>query len=305
MAVPLKPALTLEEQLEHVQNEHGLFIGDVARAREILSQVNYYRLGAYGIGLRRADDPEKYKEGISLEHLYRLYTFDSHLRSALLHLIEQVEIEMRTQITYQLSLRYGPEGYRDVRNFCDQANAKGQSVHAALMDRFDREVSRQSSLPCVQHHQQKYGGHFPLWAAMELFSFGMTSTLYTLMRPEDQCAVASFYGVSERHLGGWLQTLVELRNRCAHYGRVYNMPLARIPYLYKEYKPYRSNKLFPAMLVLRRMMGRRASWNVFYNTLEALIDEYAEVRLSFMGFPENWKDLLGRNPEARLPGEGR
>lgn len=293
MAAPLKPALTFDEQIERLWKVHGLLVGDRERAIDILSRVNYYRLSAYGIGLRRREDPERYIDGISLEHLYRLYAFDSHLRSALLHLIEQVEIEIRTQIAYRLSLQYGPECYMDAQYFCDFTDAKGKSVYAGLIERFENEVQRQRRLPCVQHHLQKYGGHFPIWAAVELFTFGMTSSLFTIMKPEDRSAVAEFYDVSAQHLGSWILSLVELRNRCAHYGRIYNMPLVQAPYLFKEYKPYRSNKLFPALLVLRRMMGRRALWGVFYNTLEGLIDEYAEARLPFMGFPENWRELLG------------
>lgn len=115
------------------------------------------------------------------------------------------------------------------------------------------------------------------------------------MQPEDQKSIAAFYNVSYKHLGGWIQALVEVRNICAHYGRLYNMPLSQTPYLFKEYKQYRSgdiNKLFPVLLVLRRMTKDRPYWNTFYNTLEALVDQYHEVQLPFMGFPENWKEVL-------------
>lgn len=94
----LKPALSFDKQIDRLEEEHGLRIEDRAFALGVLSRVNYYRLSAYGIGLKKTDDPDKYIENISLEHLYNLYLFDSYLRSALLLIIEQIEIELRTQI---------------------------------------------------------------------------------------------------------------------------------------------------------------------------------------------------------------
>ena len=53
---PLKPALTFDEQIERLKNEHAVIIQDRSSAKDILSRVNYYRLSAYGIGLKRKDN---------------------------------------------------------------------------------------------------------------------------------------------------------------------------------------------------------------------------------------------------------
>ena len=290
--MPLKPAMTYEQQVARLIEEHGLVIGDRDEAREILSRVNYYRLSAYGIGLKRTDDKEKYIEGTSLARLYRLYVFDGYFRSALFFLIEQAEIEIRTQVAYHFSLKYGPEGYCDVANFADRLDSKGESIHGGVMARFRDEVRRQAALPCVVHHKTQYGGHFPAWAAVELFTFGMVSSLYSIMKSEDQKVIADFYSAKNNHLKSWLLSLVEVRNRCAHYGRIYNMPLAQAPFLYTEHALYRGRKVFPVILVLRRMMSRRPAWTTFLATLEGLIENHPEVNLGFIGFPENWLDVL-------------
>ena len=67
---PVKPARSYKEQLARLTDIHGLTIGDEARARYILSTVNYYRLTTYGKHLRRADDPDLFLPGVSLETLY-------------------------------------------------------------------------------------------------------------------------------------------------------------------------------------------------------------------------------------------
>lgn len=288
----LKPALTFEKQISRLEIEHGLIIDDRCEALDILSRVNYYRLSAYGIGLKRRDDPEKYVDGISLSHLYHLYEFDSHLRSALLHLLEQVEIELRTQIAYCLGLAYGSEGYMDPECFTHRLNRDGSEIHQVIISKFRDEVRRQANQPCVKHHQKNYDGHFPVWVAVELFSFGMLSSLYSIMKSEDQKCVAGFYNIDSHRLGKWMQSLVDVRNRCAHYGRIYNMPLSRTPALFSEYAAYQSNRIFPVLLILKRLMQGKPSWITFLETIKALMDEYTEVRLDRIGFPEEWQTLL-------------
>ena len=288
----LKKPLTYEEQLVRLREGHGLVIEDESEAIDILAQVNYYRLSAYGIGLKNREDPEKYRDGISLVYLYRLYSFDCHLRNALLQIIEHVEIELRTQIAYHISLAYGAEGYLDPNNFVDRINKDGESIHEITIKKFKNEVKHQKHLPCVKHHREKYDGHFPFWAAVELFSFGMLSSMYSIMRPADQKQVARFYNIPSSHLRKWMHFLSDIRNRCAHYGRIYNMPLPDAPRLFIENQAYSSNRIFSAFLILKRLTQGKPSWNTFLATLVGVIEEYPEANLAFMGFPKNWTQVL-------------
>lgn len=292
----LKPALTCEEQIERLKNVHNLTIADDAAALEIFKKVNYYRLSAYGLGLTQKDDKEKYVDGITLEHIYRLYKFDSIFRNLLIHVIEQLEIQLRTQISNFLALKYGSEGYVDPGHFTEKKTNAGASVHATVMDSFRKECDHQKNTPFVKHHMDKYDGHFPIWVAIELFTFGNLSSLYSIMVMEDRKEIAKQYNTEPKYLGGWILALVEIRNICAHYSRLYNMPLKQTPYLYSEYQKYRSgtrNKVFPALLSIKRMLNSDDRWCAFETQLEALIDEYSDVvRLSFMGFPKEWKTIL-------------
>ena len=293
---PLKPALTYPEQIERLKNVHNLTISDDAVAFEILKKVNYYRLSAYGLGLTQKNDKEKYLDGISLEHIFRLYEFDSRFRNILVHVIEQLEIQLRTQISNFLALKYGSEGYMDSTLFTDKKTKDGESVHAAVIANFKKECGHQKNAPFVKHHMDKYGGHFPVWVAVELFTFGNLSSLYSIMTLEDRKEIAKLYNTEPKYLGSWILALVEIRNICAHYSRLYNMPLKQSPHLYPEHKKYRAggiNKVFPALLSIKRMLNNDTRWQSFETQLETLIDEYSDVvRLSFMGFPEDWKEVL-------------
>ena len=113
----LKRALTYEEQVRRFIDEHGLCVLDEEYAVDILKKVNYYRLSAYGIGLKQRNNLENYNDGVSIETLYRLYLFDSQFKNILLHIIEQIEIQLRTQISNLLAVTYGPNVLEISHNF--------------------------------------------------------------------------------------------------------------------------------------------------------------------------------------------
>lgn len=294
----LKPALPYDEQIERLKNVHNLLIPDEKIALEILMKVNYYRLSAYGIGLVREDDREKYKDGITLEHIYRLYNFDSIFRNKLIHVIEQLEIQLRAQISNFLALKYGSEGYMNQDNFADKETKKGGSIHTAIIESFIKERDHQKNAPFVKHHMDKYEGRFPVWVAIELFTFGNLSSLYSIMKNEDRKEIAKLYNTEPNYLGSWILALVEIRNICAHYSRLYNMPLKQSPHMYSEYRKYKSgtiNKVFPALIAVKRMLNSDNRWTDFRMQLEELMDKYEDVViLSFMGFPEEWKTILSK-----------
>ena len=293
----LKPALTYSEQITRLQDIHNLIINDETNAINILKRVSYYRLSGYGIGLKNKNNSEKYIDGISIESLYKLYNFDSKFKNLLMHTIEQIEIQLRAQISNYLALKYGPEGYIDNTNFFDKLSKNGESIHSIIIDNFKNECTRQKNVPFVKHHMNKYNGHFPIWVAVELFTFGNLCSLYSIMKKEDQKEISYLYNTSPTHLTSWILSLVEVRNICAHYTRLYNLPLKQTPYLYKENKIYKStktNKIFPVIITLKRMLiGNKPLWIDFSCDLTKLINENADViNLSFMGFPKDWKEIL-------------
>lgn len=305
----LKKALTYEEQVDRLEKVHNLTIDSKEDAISILSRINYYRLSAYGIGLKKKDDPEKYADGISLKTLYRLYVFDSRFRNILFHTVEHIEIQFRTQMANYLALKYGPECYTDHQFFCCVHNQHGDDVFQVLLDEFLMERKRQKNLPFVIHHNQKYEGHFPIWAAVELFTFGRLTSLYSILKKDDTKAIAEIYNTRYHHLKSWLLSLVEIRNLCAHYGRIYNMPLKQKPYLFKEYSQYQTSriqKVFPVMIVMKLMLEKCKSpqWKSTYHELCALFEAYSNViNLSFIGFPDNWKYVLKPNDIDMSPGD--
>lgn len=295
-ARPLKEPLPYARQVEKLRKKHGLIIDDETVAVRVLKHVNYYRLSAYGISLRVPGDKDKYIEGTKFEDLYSLYRFDFRFRHLLLALIESFEIELRSRISFQLSMTYGSEGFRDPSNFLSTTDKEGKLYHTIVMEKLDSAIQDGARKPFVAHHNKEYGGMFPAWVSIELFTFGMLSMLFSIMLPHVRKMVTNVFGLlSIQQFNGWVQAFVDVRNRCAHNERLYNMPLRQPIAMFPDDAKYiikPLHRIFPVLLALKRVVSDKDLWEWFFYELEQLFMVHPEVDMTCIGFPPNWQDAL-------------
>lgn len=50
---------------------------------------------------------------------------------------------------------------------------------------------------------------------------------------------------------------------------------------------------------MKQILKSDRHWNLYVDQIELLIDKYEKVDVKTMGFPENWKELLGQNKGAK------
>ena len=160
------------------------------------------------------------------------------------------------------------------------------------MTKFKTEVRRQDDLPFVRHHNNKYGGQFPVWVAVELFSFGMLAQLYAILTQSDQWAVSKQYNLTPEEMGALISSAVDVRNICAHYSRLYNQEIDDKPILTAAYKPYESGFVFPTLLMLKCAAGSHAVYGRMIRDIAELERDYPEADLALGGFPKDWEDVL-------------
>ena len=98
-SLQVKPPTTYAEQVEILRGR-GLIIPDTDEAVKILKQVNYYRLSAYMLSLKKKD---RFIAGATIGNVYNLYEFDRKLRNLLMSALETIEIAFRTHISYTLA----------------------------------------------------------------------------------------------------------------------------------------------------------------------------------------------------------
>ena len=280
-----KPSTTYQEQVELMKNR-GCIILDEAACISFLQRVNYYRLTAYFLPFRRSD--QSYLEGITFEQIKGIYDFDQKMRAFLFPIIEELEIFIRTHLTYYHSQEYGSLGYMEASAF----NEKHR--HEESKERLYKLIKDNSRLPFVRHHNNNYGGEFPLWVAMELFSMGSLSRFYSDLLSKDAKKIASIFNTHPSCLRSWLQCLTNLRNRCAHYGRLYFAKFVSEPKIPSGEQHASTRRLFTQIFMLKLLYFDKEKWNQVYLTqLSTLIEEYSPyINLDHIGFPTDWKDQL-------------
>lgn len=284
----VKPPKTYKEQLD-ILKSRNLYIDDSENAEKTLQRINYYRISAYGLTLKDTLNKNQYIEGASFQKMLSLYEFDRKLRLILLGVLETIEIALRTHISYEIAHKFGPLGYKDKKNFINE------KYHQESLEELDALInkSRKGEL-FIQHHFKKYNGVIPIWAVIEVTSFGYLSKQYKNLNEEVKKHIAKiYYDVPHYYLESWFQTLSNIRNICAHYGRLYNKRLTFPPKLFrKERLQFDNSYIFAAIYIIQRLLTK-TDGNRFITDLEALISEYEfHIEFSHIGFPANWQELL-------------
>lgn len=282
-----QPAITIEEQIDNLKT-NGLVVKDEEYARKILNDISYFRLiKAYSLNLKVKNG--KYYEGVTFEQIVELYLFNANFRQILFPEIEKVEINLRCRIANYFSLKYGPLGYLNESNF------ENSEYHSEFLNEIEDELRRNYKTPFVKNFRNNYeDSKLPLYALIEVFSFGTLSKFYKNMISSDKKEIAKLFGVGYTYLESWLESISYVRNICAHYGRIYNAKLTKTPKLYKEYSEagIGNNRIFGVLICLRQLLIGDSHWNLFVDEIGMLFDKYEDVDIKTMGFVENWKRML-------------
>jgi abortive infection bacteriophage resistance protein len=277
----VKKHLTYEEQIEKLRSR-GCLINDDVACKNTLKNIGYYRLSAYFLPFKRDDD--NYTEELSFERVYHIYEFDRKLRNLLFAAIEVIEVSLRARIAYFHSEKYGPLGYLNPATFNNKHKPE------KFKENIDREIENNKKVLFVKHHIDNYGGQFPLWVICELFTFGMISYFYNDLTTADK---KQFAGSDYKDMVSWLRCCTDIRNICAHYGRLYYRSFSAMPTGFNIPEATK-RRLWGAMLSVKALYPSTDKWNTeFMPAIEALFEEYKEdINLYHLAFPKNWTQQL-------------
>lgn len=288
-----KAPLTFEQQLDLLKHR-DMLVEDDAETLRILSTVSYYRLSAYWFPFRQraasGDSLDTFVPGTSFNQVAEKYNFDRALRAVVLEAIADVEVAMRTRVTYQIALAHGPFGHTDATNFHPNFN------HQRWIDKLYGEVER-SQDKFIQHYKSSYQGFpiLPIWMTTEVMSLGALSILCSGLNNLDRRAVADYFDLPGKALKDWMHTITYVRNVSAHHSRLWNRQLAIRTGSMKaqNWQPPvtpRKDRLFYVLLMLSHLMkatGGREAWVQKVNELlMPVADNYIEREA--MGLPEEW-----------------
>lgn len=269
-----------------------------------LQRINYYRLSAYFLPFKQLQDTDKkddFLENTSFENIIQLYYFDSELRKIIFEAIESIEIYFRTQITYSHALRYESFGYLEKDNFeCSQ------SFFEKVLLNLKDETKRSEEI-FIKHFKDTYQTtDLPLWAVVEVVSFGTISKLYSILKTNEQKEVISkLKGINNNVFKNWLHGLSVVRNICAHHSRLWNKTLGvkfEIPRKLNEFKSIKrtslvdgreiklNDKIFFVLSIIEFILSSIGEDEIEFKTkIRNLIKKYPKVKYESMGFIENWE----------------
>lgn len=291
---PLKPAISIDKQIQLLESR-DLIVDDRMYAKEVLKRISYYRFTGYLLPFRTRQST--YHIGTRFETIVNLYTFDSELRVHLLKLCEYIEIQMRASLSYFLAMKYPTDSlcYRNESNF----KFKSADKFKSFINKWDENLNRSNEI-FIQHHRENYNSQFPIWVAVEVLIFSSISILYSNLSHSDKRIIAREFELKTSDLlKNWLHVLSVLRNKCAHFSRLYYTLLDKDVALSINAKQLSIDpkKLFAIVFSSKYLVKDQPFWNEWVTDLEILINKYAQdVNLKIIGFPLNWKQHLLSTP---------
>ena len=220
----IKTATTIDEQIAKLK-KRGMTILDEAKAREILSDIGYYRLGFYWFPFEKSY-PNKYGRrhkfvvDAKFEDAVSLYYFDNDLRNILAPYLHRIEVSFRTTIIYIVS-----NYYKNNPTWFSDSKVIGEDFLKDLPI-FYNDIRKNEA---IKRHHQKYHNdiYAPAWKTLEYMTFGGMLYLYQNLKEESlKQKIADKFNISNLDaFESQMKTVRIIRNVCAHGHNLYDLHL--------------------------------------------------------------------------------
>ena len=301
---------TLDEQLGIFKSK-GLTINDEEEARNILLKENYFFINGYRRVLMVSSKEKKFVKGATFDELYAIFMFDRELRNILFKNLLIVENNIKSIISYKLSVKYG---YKE-KNYLKESNFttdnKDKRRVSDVINKMKRQIRVNSQNHSATLHYVTNYGYIPLWVLVKVLSFGLINELYGILKPEDQKEIADLYDVQMEDMEIYLSLLANYRNLCAHEDIVFDHRTQKyisntkyhneLKIKQDEFGEYikGKNDIFALIIILKQMLTKDEFMHMMDEInlkLQDLTWQIKSVKINklydTLGFPENYMDLI-------------
>ena len=301
---------SLEEQLKIFESK-GLTINDREKAKNVLLRENYFFLNGYRFIFMVSNSDRKFLKNVTFDELYCMFCFDREFRNILFKNLLIVENNIKSIISYKLSIKYGykEKNYLKPSNFT--SDRKEQRRVNDVLGKMNRQIRVNAQNHTATLHYISNYGYIPLWVLVKVLSFGLINELYGILKVEDQKEIADIYKVDVDNMIIYLALLANYRNLCAHEDIVFDHKTQRYisPTVYHEKLGipkdefgdyvYGKNDIFALILILKQMLDpdkfaqmmneinlklQDFTWQVKSININKLYD--------YMGFPDNYMEIV-------------
>lgn len=218
-----KTATTLDEQIAKL-DKRGLKIADEAKAKEILFDIGYYRLGFYWFPFEKGY-PRKHKhrqhdfiQGANFDDAVSLYYFDWDLRNVLAPFLHRIEVCFRTTVIYIVSNHYR----HDSTWFADPKIVENKFI--ADLPGFYKDIRKNDAIK-YHHHKYRNDIYAPAWKTLEYMTFGNMLYLFQNLKNKGlKQQIADRFKISNLDaFESQMRTVRVIRNICAHGHNLYDV----------------------------------------------------------------------------------
>ncbi len=280
--------LSATRQIELLRSQ-GLGFQDENSALQVLNRIGLFRMEGYLYPLRITGGD--FKGNATFEQALNLYNFDSTLRRTICSALEEIEVSIRTQLSHIVT-----DLSDDPFWFLNPSNFRLEDFVYILTEKLQNELNRTDDELIVNYLREHNCSMAPSWVIMEVSSFGTLSKMYKNLRYSHyRRVIADYYGISKTVLESWLYTLVNIRNVCAHYGRLWNRNI-RIPSSIPRHtsRPFlstipRTDRIYYVMSMILYFLQNINPQNTFVRRIKELLREYSHIDVRAMGFPNGWE----------------
>lgn len=286
--------------IQKLKND-GMIVTSQNEAEMALITIGYYRLKGYCFHLI---DPstKKYISGTNFSDILKLYRFDSELSHLLFSYISQIEVALRARLVNAF------QSSQDALILHDPSIFKDKLLYWRNQGTIASEISRSNDV-FIEHNFNHHDGAIPLWATVEVMSFGtLSKTIKNLNTGSNRVFSTlvqnyKFKNASEKQINpskdmftSWIQAVSVMRNICAHNSRIYNRTISTRPQLISTdvINPQpRYNGLYQIMLSMKYLRPTNESWTLFMNSFHLLLNNYSGIYdISRLNFPADWEKHL-------------
>lgn len=295
-----KQILDIPQQIQSYIDA-GMEISSRDDVEKALRTIGYYRLRGYSFQ-RYNNATKKYIPGTKFEDIIKLYYFDQELSRMLFSMISKIEVALRVRLVDALLI------HGDALILQDSSIFKEKKTYWQNMSTIASEIARANDV-FIKHNFDKHEGEVPVWAVVEVLSFGTLSKIIKNLKS----GTGSVFAVlmehykyvsqkgnkvkpSQKMFTSWVQAVAVLRNMCAHNSRVYNRTIHTAPEILDADKispPPKNNGLYQILLAMKYLRASDDEWREFVGDLNKLFIAYNSViTLSAMNLPTDWKTHL-------------
>lgn len=243
-----KPFKTIDELIDLLESR-GVKTDDMTR--RVLEREGYYPVvNGYKdpfidgeASLEAGDD--RYRESVSFDDIYNLFSFDRELRLLLMRYLTKAEATLKTACAYEFTRAHPDEvnPYLSIDHYAE--NKRAERFAGNLIEDFKKAIglkaddSQWKRKSYLEHYVEKHGGEVPLWVLMNYLTLGQTFKFFDFQQDRIKNEIArsfsSLYAethkiprkIHARKLRLAYDHIKDFRNICAHDERLYCAKVSR------------------------------------------------------------------------------